>query len=77
MLFYIRSNSKFWLSLGFLIFPVHLLKILAKSQPGCSYKEKKHVNDLLWHKIRGGWGGGRWGRGDADHLQGILKTVSF
>ena len=22
----------------FLIFPIHLLKILAKSQPGCSYK---------------------------------------
>ena len=32
----------------FLIFPIHLLKIFAKSQPGysykiCSYKEKKHV----------------------------------
>ena len=37
-IFFIRT-SKFWLSLGlFLIFPIHLLKILAKSQPGCSYK---------------------------------------
>ena len=35
---FIRT-SKFWLSPGlFLIFSIHLLKILAKSQPGCSYK---------------------------------------
>ena len=39
MLFFFIRTSKFWLSLGlFLIFPIHLLKILAKSQPGCSYK---------------------------------------
>ena len=36
--FFIRT-SKFLPSLGlFLVFPIHLLKILAKSQPGCSYK---------------------------------------
>ena len=47
--FFIRTNS-FWLSLGlFLMFPIHLLtEILAKYQPGCSYKvcsykEKKCV----------------------------------
>ena len=36
--FFIRIIN-FWLSLGlFLIFPIHLLKILAKSQPRCLIK---------------------------------------
>ena len=37
--YFFRRTSKFWLSLGFFfIFLIHLFKILAKSQPGCSYK---------------------------------------
>ena len=33
------KNQLFWLSLGlFLISPIHLLKILAKSHSRCSYK---------------------------------------
>ena len=37
-LFSLLKTSKFWLSLGlFLIFSIHLLKLLAKSQP-CSYQ---------------------------------------
>ena len=47
--FFVRT-SKFWLSLGlFLNFPIHLLNILAKSQPGCSYKVCSYKEKSVYH----------------------------